>query len=385
VTIGLLSGTTGPDPAAGLDAVQGAQLAVNLVNGSYQDTPIPLASGAGLPRLPAARLTLVSADTKGVPDVATEQANSLVETRGATALIVSDAADVAAAAGSQTQRLRVPIVDARSTADYITELGMDWYFRTVPTDRSIVEDLFALIQRQLAGAGPVRLALFTEGGGHNAATAAVVRDLAAQAGYLMPVDHDLVEEPAQIDAYAAQMAATNCNIIIAVADTSPGASRAAHIAARLTSPLPLLGVGTGFAQARPPASRPVLLRTATWSAELAHRSPVARAVTQRYEHDFGRPMTPDAANAFTATMVLALAIDGAGSTDRTAIRRALRQVTVPATQIIMPWNGISFDANGQNELAAGVVEGWDSGFRVVYPRELSTGPMVWVAKNETAQ
>jgi branched-chain amino acid transport system substrate-binding protein len=49
--------------------------------------------------------------------------------------------------------------------------------------------------------------------------------------------------------------------------------------------------------------------------------------------------------------------------------------------MIMPWNGVRFNSEGQNQLAAGVVEGWDDGFRVVYPRELAAGPMVWTAPN----
>jgi len=46
--------------------------------------------------------------------------------------------------------------------------------------------------------------------------------------------------------------------------------------------------------------------------------------------------------------------------------------------MIMPWGGIRFDANGQNQLAAAVVEGLDgSGFRITYPPELMVGPTIW--------
>ena len=46
--------------------------------------------------------------------------------------------------------------------------------------------------------------------------------------------------------------------------------------------------------------------------------------------------------------------------------------------MIMPWNGIRFDANGQNELAAGVVEARGAAdVQVIFPRELAAGPMIW--------
>jgi branched-chain amino acid transport system substrate-binding protein len=127
------------------------------------------------------------------------------------------------------------------------------------------------------------------------------------------------------------------------------------------------------------------LRTSSWSAELAQRSP-AKAVTDLYAKRFGSPMTDAAANVFTATMTLAAAIDAAGSDDPATIRSTLRQISQPATQMIMPWIGVRFGANGQNQLAAGVVEGRaTTGFRVVFPRELAAGPMIWTATNGAGQ
>jgi len=82
-------------------------------------------------------------------------------------------------------------------------------------------------------------------------------------------------------------------------------------------------------------------------------------------------------------MTVALALDSAGMSDpgvdgSRRLRAALRQVWVPATRTIMPWNGIRFDGSGQNELAAGVVEQrGPAGFQVVFPRELSAVPVSW--------
>jgi hypothetical protein len=51
----------------------------------------------------------------------------------------------------------------------------------------------------------------------------------------------------------------------------------------------------------------------------------------------------------------------------------------------MPWNGVRFGANGQNQLAAAVVEARaPGGYQVVFPRELATVPMVWASRTEAA-
>jgi branched-chain amino acid transport system substrate-binding protein len=143
---------------------------------------------------------------------------------------------------------------------------------------------------------------------------------------------------------------------------------------------PVIGLGPGFDAVRPPA-RATVLRGSAWSAEFARHSPIARSVARLYRDMFDADLTAAAANAFTATLVLAVAIDAAGSDQRPAIRAALRRVSVPATQLIMPWTGVRFDDHGQNQLATGVIEGWSDGFRLVYPRELAHGPVIWTTSD----
>src|SRR5258705_1544914 len=171
VTIGLLVPVTGSAANAGLDAVRGAQLAADVVNHSYPELPIPFAAGTGLPGLGGRTLALASADTKGTSDEAANQAE-LIICNGAVALVAADSAEVAAAVGSQAQRLHVPLVDASSTADYVSELGMDWYFRTVPSDRLLAETAFALLQRELAGTALPKVAILADAGAGGAGKAA---------------------------------------------------------------------------------------------------------------------------------------------------------------------------------------------------------------------
>ena len=56
VTIGLLAPATG----SGIEALRGAQLAVDVINHSYPDLPVPLAAGSGLPGLAGRSVALVS-------------------------------------------------------------------------------------------------------------------------------------------------------------------------------------------------------------------------------------------------------------------------------------------------------------------------------------
>jgi len=82
-------------------------------------------------------------------------------------------------------------------------------------------------------------------------------------------------------------------------------------------------------------------------------------------------MTQVAAGSFTAVLVLAEAVNRAGSTDPERVRAALLNLDVPGRELIMPWSGVRFDTAHQNSAAAGVVEQRLNGqFRVVFPDEL---------------
>jgi branched-chain amino acid transport system substrate-binding protein len=108
-----------------------------------------------------------------------------------------------------------------------------------------------------------------------------------------------------------------------------------------------------------------------WSREIAGRSGIAKATMEQYEQRFNRPMGETAAATFTAVLVLAKAIDNAGSTDPQRVRAALLNLDIPGRETIMPWSGVRFDASRQNVAANGVVEQRvGQAFRVVFPNEL---------------
>ena len=210
VVIGILADQNSPAGGTGGDAVRAAQLAVEVVNGDFPELLVPLAAGEGLPGLGGATLTLATDDTHGDSQLVSDAATSLVGTAHAVVLLVAASADVAAAAGSEAQRLAVPLIDATSTADYLTELGLDWYFRVGPSDRMLAETAFAVMRRQLGG--PAQVALLNGADMANASVGAMVSELAARS------DDTLMEGQAIDNGH--------CDVVLAVADTAAEATRA---------------------------------------------------------------------------------------------------------------------------------------------------------------
>ena len=61
-----------------------------------------------------------------------------------------------------------------------------------------------------------------------------------------------------------------------------------------------------------------------------------------------------------------------------AIREALQKTDIPASGLIMPWKGVKFDANGQNELGQGIIVQVQGGqYVTVWPFDVATKPVVY--------
>ena len=361
ITIGVL--------AAG-DAAKGGELAVEVVNNQYRDLSLPLASSAGLSR--GTKLVLATGDAKGDPAAAGQAAEQLVRQSKAAGVVVADTADVAKAASQRAEDALFPLLDAGSSADFLGDLGREWYFRIGPTDRMLLSTAFDALRQAVPpdanGAGR-RLVVLDGATGQPAGGAPDLTGIAGSRRFTV-----LGRLPVAAGANPAELAdkitAQKPDAVVALVGSEPEATTASDALQRLKPGVPAVAVGHGIPGG---ANARFLQRAVGWSSDFAGRSPAAKAVGDLYQRKYGAPMSDTAASTFTAVLTLAVAIDRVGGTDASQIRAKLRQMWLPATATIMPWDGVQFGASGQNELAGGVVERKaDNGaFRVVYPRELA--------------
>jgi branched-chain amino acid transport system substrate-binding protein len=93
-----------------------------------------------------------------------------------------------------------------------------------------------------------------------------------------------------------------------------------------------------------------LLKRSVWSTG-PPGSPTAM-INDLYRSKSGRDLDDASAHVLEGVLVLADAINRAGSTDPAAIRAALRQVDLKPDQLVVGYDGVKFDATGQNTLAA---------------------------------
>jgi branched-chain amino acid transport system substrate-binding protein len=371
VRIGVLVPKSGANAATGAEALHGAELAAALVNG--EEGAVPLAGTGG------AKLTIVSADTHSQPGVGAAEANRLITKEQVAGLVGAYEAAVTEAASAAAERQEMLFVNGDSSADYLTERGADWFFRTGPTDRMYGEAFYSTLQQ--AKPQPKRISMLFTTDVEGQSLHRVLHTLAPEAGY---PEHGMVKfqkGQANIVPELRELRDVKKPEVLFLMTST--ASDSVHVLKTMQA----MGYRPPqiFVFARGVFSEPQMLEAAgtagegvyygtAWSREIAGRSGIARAVMQQYEQQFNQPMGEIAAASFTAVLVLAKAIDNAGSTDPQRARAALLNLDIPGRETIMPWSGVRFDASRQNAAANGVVEqrvGQTS--RVVFPNELQVG------------
>lgn len=375
VRIGALFPTTGPDAAAGTDALHGAQLAVEVLDGAHPEI--------ALPRLTVGRLVLDPADTGSGAQAAADAVDRLVGTDHVAALTGALDSGATAAAGRRADGLGVPMVSGSASAPDLTAQDLRWFWRVGPSDSTYVDTAFAWLHAASAERPrdrPIaRIVVIHSDGQAGRDGAAMVekqapQDVQVTEDIVIPNDgSDLTPEVQRLAGYAP-------DVLLAVT-TADDAVRLVQTMARVGyTPPAMLGLGDGFtdpslASTLGPLANYVAVCTA-WSAEIGLKRPVAAAAESAYRQEFGQGMTEDSARDFEATLTIGMAIQAADSTDPGRLRAAL--VRMRAGPGIMAWRGIRFDSTGQNALAGGVVEQISGGqYHVVYPNDVATAGLVW--------
>jgi branched-chain amino acid transport system substrate-binding protein len=393
VRIGVLAPLSRENKAAGTDAVRGAQLAAALVNG--EEGPIRLAGvgTAGVAGLGGARVAILPKDTRDDPQHGADMAAELIDREGAVALVGAYDTEVTDVASQRSERLGVPFVNGDTSADFLTERGLDWFFRTGPNDRMFGEAFFSTLQ-QFPGGKTQRVAVLYANDRPGNVVKTLTAELADEGGFQLvrPPGSDLAgfqfrpstkDRPADPTQAIGQVRAQQPDAVFVVVSQPKDAEQVLKAFRRLNyTPPGILTFSAGFfeptlLQAAGPDGQG-LLYSAAWSREVAGRNPAAKPIMDVYEARFKAPMTEVAAGSFTAVLGLVKAIGDARSVDPQQVRAALLNLDIPGRDTIMPWNGVRFDATHQNTGAAGVVEQVvQDSFRVVFPAELAQDRPVW--------
>ena len=384
VRIGVILPLTGAAASTGLELKNASELAAEVVNTQMKDLPLPLAATAGLPNLKGAKIRLVFADHQGNPQIGASEAERLITQEKVIALTGCYFSAVTATASQVAERHGIPFLNSDSTSSTLTQRGFKWFFRTTPDDSLFVKNFFQFIKdvEKKKGVKVHTLALFNENTLFGSETTKLEEKYAAEQGYKIATKILYPAKSTQFTSEVQTLKAANADVVLQSSYLGDAILSMKTYKELGYTPTALLANDAGFNDSEflrtLGKDGDFVLSREVWALDLAAQKPVIKKANDLLQARYHVNFNGNSARDFTGILTLADAINRAGSTQPAAIAKALRATKIPADQLIMPWKGIQFDANGQNELGAGIiVQVQDEKYATVWPFNLASKDVVW--------
>jgi len=383
VRIGALYPLTGSLARVGADIKKAVDLAAEIVNTPHPElAPLTLAAPAGLPLLGGRMIRLVWADAKD-PTTARAEAERLIEQEKVVALLGCYASAFTDTASLAAETRGIPFLNPESSSPKLTQRGFKWFFRTGPHD-AIFTDMFYRMFADLRKRGVhlEKVAILSESTEFGASATSVEEQRARDLGYQVVAKEMYTSPPASLDAELARIRAAAPDVLIGNNYLIDAVTAIRTLKTMRYFPPGLVVQDSGYVQPdylkQTGKDGHYVISRAAWALGFGVRKPLVKKVNDLYRGRYGEDMDETNARSFTGLLALADAINRGGGTDSSQVLVGLLTTGIPGENTIMPWTGITFDKNGQNTYATGVmVQLLDGQYKVVWPFDLAETKIVW--------
>lgn len=386
IVIGNTLGLSGPAAPTGLVTKNADELAVEIINNAYPDLdPLPLAKTEGLPNLGGAKVRVVWTDMKADPATAMAEAERMITEVKVDAMMCGMFSSCCATISEACERYGMPVLCSSQTSPKLHQRGFKWFFRSSPHDGTMAENQLQFLAdlRDKKGFPIKTLALLHEDTLWGTDSADVQAELAPKYGFEVVENIAYPRDTADMSSEILRVKASNADVVLPTSYSADAIVMQKTIKELDYNPKGILAQDSGHTH---PSYLEALGRDAEYgfsrevfAVDLGDKLPLLKKVNEMYRYRYGTDLYGDNAREVMGVLVLADAINRAGSTDPEAIREALSQTDLGPEQLILPWAGIEFDPDtGQNMKANAImVEFLDGAFRTVWPFDVATTEVVW--------
>jgi branched-chain amino acid transport system substrate-binding protein len=383
IKIGAVYPLTGNIASTGLDCRRGAELAVDIINGTY-DLDLPLARTEGLPNLGGARLELVFGDTKGEPKNGIAEVERLVSQEKVVAIIGAYQSSVTKTASQATERLKIPYVCSDSSSPTLTQTGYRYFFRASPHDAIFARDQFNFLKdmEKAKGQKVQSVAVLYENTEFGSNVGKEVVKLAQEYGYTVVADVSYAANATDVTSEVGRLIKANPDVLMHASYITDAILFTKTFKEMGFKPKAIMTFAGYIEPAYLPAVKAdgndIIVRS-TFALDLAKSKPLVAKVNELFKKKYGTDMSENAARSFTAPFVLADAINRARTTEAEAVVKAIGETAFGPEQVIYPWQGVKFDPQShQNVHARGIlVQIQGQQYVSVWPFDSAAKEVVW--------
>ncbi len=384
VKIGVLYPLTGPVAQVGKDAVAAVRTAIDIINNSH-DIDMPLAKDKGLSGLGGAKISIVVGDHGGKPDIGISETERMINSDKVHAMFGAYYSSVTGAASQVAERAGIPWVNGESTSPKLTTRGFKYFFRVTPHDGEFTQLMFEFMNDFNSKNGGIlkTIGIIHEDTLWGSDSGGTQNKMAKEQGYEVVEKISYKAKTTTLSSEVQRLKAKNPDVLLPSSYTSD-ALLFLNTAKELDyNPKLLLAQNAGYTDPKfiETMGRKVegVITRSPFNTVLADTIPLIGKVNELFKkHSGGRDLSDVPARAFTGFMALANAINNAGSTDPKKIQKALQELDMSADSLIVPYRGIKFGKDGQNEKTRGILMQVQNGkYCTVYPFELAACKLIY--------
>jgi branched-chain amino acid transport system substrate-binding protein len=385
VKVGAIYPLSGNAASAGKSELDAIALAVELVNTVHPElSALPSVGKGGLSNLGGAKIQLITADHQGKPEEGQSQTLRLITQEHVAAMIGAYHSNVSFTATAVSERQGIPFVVGDSVAANITSRGFKWLVRVTPVASDFAKNYMEyLADMKKAGHKVETIAVVNENTDYGTSVGGTLLTQAKSHGFEVVAQIPYNANSSDVSAQVLQLKEKNPDCVIFVSYTADAILYMKTMKNLNYEPPMIIADDAGFADpAFIPAvgdiSQGVMNRSA-WA--VGKPGSVTAVINDLFKAKTGRELDDTSARGMQAMLVLADAINRAGSTAPDKIMAALRATDLKQDQVIMGYRGVKFDEIGENSLAATyLVQLQGKDYVAVWPTEKALAPLQWPMK-----
>jgi len=372
IKIGAIYPLTGPVAAIGQNVKRGIDFAVAEINqkGGINGRQIEMIFG----------------DTEGNPRTGMSVAEKLITQDNVCAILGCYQSAVTEVVSQVAERYQTPMITAISTADQLTTRGYQYFFRLAPTNsiylRSMIDYLVTIDKETSTKIKSISIVADNTLMGQETAKWAKQWAIGQKIEIKTEILYaqgaaDLTSEVLSLKNSGADALVADCYISDAILLTKTMAEQGYR-------PAVMVGKASAFIDPTFIPNTGALSNGISTAIEWAPDLTKGKEINARFKAQFNIDMNGHSAESYTAVWILKTAIQNAGSTDRNAIRDAMKKIKIDKVfphggpEIILPYDSISFDdvvwdgishTNTNSKAIVALAQIQDGVLRTVWPYE----------------
>jgi branched-chain amino acid transport system substrate-binding protein len=380
VKIGVIYPLTGNAASAGQSAKDAVNLGAEIVNTAHPELKtLPLGATAGLPNLGGAKIELDEADHQGNPQVGQQQTLRLITQDHVVAMLGSYHSSVSLVATAAAERQGIPYLVADSVALNITGRGFKWTFRTGPIASDFAKAYAGFLSDlRKSGRKIDKIAIVNENTDYGTSVAGSILQAAKDANITVAAQIPYNANSSDVSAQVIQIKTLQPDVVIFISYTADTILYFRTMKNLDYLPPIIIGDDAGFSD---PTFVPNVGEFAQGAInrsafDIGKPGGNSYIVNQLFKAKYGRDLDDTSARWMQGFLVLADAINRAGSTEPDKIQAALQATDLKADQLMIGYDGVKFDSTGQNTLASTfLIQLQGKQYVSVWPSGLATGKL----------